>query len=140
MNVDVNWWAVILATASSMVVGSVWYAKGVFGKTWMKLTKLDEKKMKEMSSAGPLAATVVASLVTAYVLAHVSFLAHKYFNNSFFVDAVSTAFWVWLGFTAARLVVHDAFEGRPVKLTALNAAHELVTLVVMGAIIGWLGV
>lgn len=140
MSVEVNWWAVILATASSMVVGSVWYAKSVFGNAWIKLTKLDEKKMKQMSSAGPLLATVVASLVTAYVLAHVSFLAHKYFNNSFFVDAVSTAFWLWLGFTAARLVVHDVFEGRPTKLTMLNAAHELVTLVVMGAVIGWLGV
>ena len=140
MNVEVNWWAVILATASSMVVGSIWYARSVFGNMWMKLTKIDEKKMKEMSSAGPIVATIVASLVTAYILAHVSFLAHKYFNNTFFVDAVSTAFWVWLGFTAARLVVHDAFEGRPVKLTVLNSAHELVTILVMGAIIGWMGV
>ncbi len=140
MNVEVNWWAIILATASSMVVGSVWYARSVFGTMWIKLTHRDEKKMKEMNAVGPIVMTVVASLVTAYVLAHVSFLAHKFFNNSFFVDAVTTAFWLWLGFTAARLLVHDAFEGRPVKLTVLNAAHELVTLVVMGAIIGWLGV
>jgi hypothetical protein len=139
MNVEVNWLAVILATASSMVVGSIWYARSVFGDMWIKLTKQDEKKMGE--GAGPaIAVTLVVSLITAYVLAHVAFLSHKYFNNSFFVDAVSTAFWVWLGFTAARMVTHDAFERRPVKLTVLNAAHELVTLVVMGAIIGWLGV
>ncbi len=139
MGVEINWWAVILATVSSMVVGSIWYARGVFGGMWIKLTKLDEKKMGD--NAGPaLALTVVASLVTAFVLAHMSFLAHKFFNGSFFVDAVSTAFWLWLGFTAARLVVHDAFEHRPATLTVLNAAHELVTLVVMGAIIGWLGV
>lgn len=139
MNVEVNWWAVILATASSMVVGSIWYARSVFGNVWIKLTKIDEKKMGE-GAAKAIAITVLASLVTAYVLAHVTFLSHKFFNNSFFTDAVSTAFWLWLGLTAARLVVHDVFERRPVKLTVLNAAHELVTLVVMGAIIGWLGV
>ena len=139
MNVEINWWAVILATASSMVVGSIWYAKGVFGNVWMKLTKIDQKKMGDGASKA-IAITVVASLVTAYVLAHVSFLAHKFFGNSFLFDAVTTAFWLWLGLTAARLVVHDVFERRPAALTILNAVHELVTLVVMGVIIGWLGV
>jgi hypothetical protein len=139
MSVDVNWWAVILATASSMVVGSIWYARSVFGNTWIKLTKQDEKKMGEGATSA-IIVTLIVSLITAYVLAHVVFLSHKFFNNSFFVDAVSTAFWVWLGFTAARMVTHDVFERRPVKLTVLNAAHELVTLLVMGAIIGWIGV
>lgn len=139
MNVEINWWAVILATASSMVVGSIWYAKSVFGGVWMKLTKMDQKKMNEGATRA-IAVTIVASLVTAYILAHVSFLAHKFFNNSFLFDSITTAFWLWLGLTAARLVVHDVFERRPVALTVLNAAHEFVTLVVMGAIIGWLGV
>jgi hypothetical protein len=139
MNVEVNWWAVILATISSVIVGSIWYARGVFGSLWIKLTKIDEKTMAEGMTRS-MVITVIASLVTAYVLAHVSFLAHKFFGNSFFWDAFSTAFWLWLGLTAARLVVHDVFEHRPVKLTVLNAAHEFVTLLVMGAIIGWLGV
>ena len=139
MNVEVNWWAVILATASSMIVGAIWYARSVFGNTWIKLAKVDEKALRK-SSAPAMLATVVASLVTAYVLAHVAFLAHSFFNNSFMFDAVSTAFWLWLGFTAARMVTHDAFEHRPVKLTVLGATHELVTVLIMGVIIGWLGV
>jgi F0F1-type ATP synthase assembly protein I len=36
------------------------------------------------------------------------------------------------------LLTHDLFEGRRKKLTILNVAFELVTLVVMGVIIGWL--
>ena len=139
MNVDVNWWAVALATASSMAVGSVWYARGVFGNMWIKLTKQDERKMGE-GAASAIIVTLVVSFLTAYVLAHMAFLSHKFFNNSFLVDAVSTAFWAWVGFTAARMITHDAFEGRPAKLTVLNAAHELVTLLVMGVVIGWMGV
>lgn len=139
MNVEVNWWAVILATASSMVVGSIWYARSVFGNVWIKLTNIDEKKMGQ-GVAKSMVITIVASFLTAYVLAHVSFLSHKFFGNSFIWDAMSTAFWLWLGLTAARLVVHDVFEHRPTALTVLNVAHEFVTLMVMGAVIGWLGV
>lgn len=137
MDVDINWLAVILATLSSMVVGSIWYAKPVFGKEWMKLVGMtDEKANKGTTKA--ILVTLVVSFITAFVLAHVIFLSHEYFNNSYLQDAVSTAFWLWLGLTAARFITHDAFEGRPTKLTVMNVAHEFVTLIVMGSIIGLL--
>lgn len=141
MDVDINYLAVFLAAASSMVVGSVWYARGVFGNTWAKLAKVNmDKPPKSGEMVWLLGSTFVASLVTAYVLAHVTFLAHSFFNNSFLSDTLQTAFWLWLGFTAARIYVHDAFEGRRKKLTVLNAAHELVTFLAMGLIIGLMGV
>lgn len=137
MSVDVNWLAVVLAALSSMVVGSIWYLPGVFGKAWMKMAgvKMD-KKMSAGKSAWMYGSTYIASFVTAYILAHVTFLAHNYFNNSFLQDALSTGFWLWLGFTATRLYVHDTFEGKRKKLTMLNAMHELVTIEVMALIIG----
>lgn len=139
MDVQVNYWAVLLAAVSSMVVGSIWYAKNVFGTTWGKLAgvRMDRRPTTgEMVSL--LGLTFIASLVTAFVLAHVSYLSNQFFNNSFMQDAVTTAIWLWLGFTAARIYVHDAFEGRRKKLTLLNATHELVTLLVMAVIIGWI--
>jgi hypothetical protein len=137
VEVEVNYWAVLLAGISSMVVGSIWYAKGVFGDTWMKLAKVDKNKPYNMVVAMGL--TFVASLVTAYILAHVSFLSNQFFDNSFMQDSLTTAFWLWLGFTVARMLTHDLFEGRPVKLITLNAAHEFVTIMVMGLIIGLMG-
>lgn len=140
MEVTVNYWAVLVAGLSSMLVGSLWYAQGGFGKTWAKLAKVNlNKKMSNNQMAWLLGGTFVVSLVTAFVLAHVSFLAHKFFDDTFLWVSLSTAFWLWLGLVAARLYTHDSFEGRPWKLTALNAAHELVTLLVMGAIIGLMG-
>jgi hypothetical protein len=138
MDVQVNYLAVFLAMASSMVVGSVWYARPVFGNLWIKLAKVDMSKTG--SAVKPILATAVVSLITAYVLAHVAFLSNQYFGNSFLQDSLSTAFWLWLGFTAARFITHDAFEGRPVKLTALNLGNEFVTIMVMGLIIGLFGV
>lgn len=106
---------------------------------WIKLAKIDMKK-NGGNAFKPIAITMVVSLITAYVLAHVSFLSNHFFHNGFFQDAMMTAFWVWLGFTAARVITHDAFEGRPAKLTLLTVSHEFVTIMIMGAIIGWFGI
>lgn len=141
MDVEVNYLAVLLAGASSMVVGSIWYARGVFGNTWAKLAKVDMDKPMDGKKMGlMLGMTFLASLVTAFVLAHVTFLSNKFFGNSFLQDALTTAVWLWLGFTAARIFTHDLFEGRRKKLTLLNWGNELVTVLVMALIIGAMGV
>jgi ABC-type Fe3+ transport system permease subunit len=139
MNVEINYLGVVLAMLSSMVVGSIWYARGVFGNIWAKLAKVDMSGNRK-DVWKPLVTTAVASLITAYVLAHVAYLSNKFFGNSFLQDSLTTAFWLWLGLTAARFVTHDAFEGRPAKLTALNLGNELVTIMVMGLVIGLVGV
>lgn len=139
MDVEVNYLAVFLAGLSTMVVGSIWYSKGAFGTMWSNLTHVDMgAKIPAKKMAWLMGSVFVASLVTAYVLAHVMFLSHATLENTWMVAALGTAFWAWLGFTAARLYTHDAFEGRRKKLTLLNASHELVTFLVMGAILGWL--
>lgn len=135
MSVEVNWLAVVLATVSTMVVGSVWYTPKVFGNRWMRLAKI-KPSGKSSDATGAIITTLVVSFISAYVLAHVTFLAHNFFQHSFLQDALSTAFWVWLGFTAARFITHDAFEMRPKALTFLNISHEFVTFMVMGLIIG----
>ncbi len=142
MDVQVNLLAVFLAAVSTMVVGSIWYSKGVFGTTWEKLAKasMTKKNFKPSDMAWLMGSTFVASLLTAYVLAHVTYLANQFFGDSFLENALTTGFWLWLGFVATRLYVHDAFEGRRKKLTALNALHELVTFMVMALIIGLIGV
>ena len=43
---------------------------------------------------------------------------------------------MWLGFTVPSIMMNGAFEGRPWGLTLINSANSLLTLMVMGAIIG----
>lgn len=141
MEVEVNYLAVFLAAASTMVVGSIWYAKGVFGETWAKMAKVDlSKPPKGAQMAWLMGSTFVASLVTAFVLAHVTYLSFSFFDYTYMQSALTTAFWLWLGLTAARIYVHDAFEGRRKKLSFMTISHELVTLLVMAAVIGLMGV
>jgi hypothetical protein len=138
MDIEVNWLAIVLAALSTLVVGSVWYAPQGMGKQWEKLINRP-KGHKAPDPARAIIIALIVALVTAYVLAHLAFLANNYFHRSFLFDTLTTAFWVWLGLTAARMVTHDSFEGRPQRLTLMNMGHEFVTFMVMGLIIGSLG-
>ncbi len=132
---EINYWAVLLATASSMVVGSIWYTPRVFGTRWAKLANVDMDR-PAASAVMPIVVTVMMSFITAWVLAGASTIAWHFYDGGYLLAALLTALILWAGFTAARFITHDAFEGRPSSLTVINIAHELVTVVVMGLIIG----
>ena len=132
---EINYWAVILATLSSMIVGSIWYTPKVFGNYWMKTAGVTPSG-KMSDATGPIITTLLVSFVTAWVLAGASTIAWHFYGGSFFWGAIVTAVVLWAGFTAARFITHDAFDKRPSGLTMLNIAHELVTILVMAIIIG----
>lgn len=132
---EINYWAVLLATVGSMVVGSVWYTPKVFGNRWMRIAKVDPAQ----SAVGawlPLVVSVVLSFLLAWVLAGSITIAWHFYGGGFLWSAIVTAVTLWAGFTAGRIIVHDIFEGRPSSLTVLNIAHELVTVLVMALILG----
>jgi len=132
---EINYWAVLLATISSMVVGSVWYTPRVFGNYWMKQAGITPSG-DARDAIRPIAITVVVSFITAWVLAGAVFISWEFYGGSFLVNSLVTGFILWAGFTAARFITHDAFDKRTAGLTALNCAHELVTILIMALIIG----
>jgi len=52
---------------------------------------------------------------------------------------VITAFFVWVGFVLTTTATNQAFHGTKSIVTVIDAAHWLVVLAVMGAIIGAFG-
>jgi len=132
---EINYIAVILATLSSMVVGSIWYTPRVFGNYWMKQSGVTPSG-NSRDAIMPIVVTVLVSFVTAWVLAGAAYIAQAFYGGSFLLNTLITAGILWAGFTAARFVTHDAFDRRPAGLTILNIAHELVTVLVMALIIG----
>jgi hypothetical protein len=135
MGVEVSWIGIVLAVVAAMVVGFIWYSPGVFGNTWQRLAGLDSDKAKK-GMVGPMAATVIGAVLTAYILAHTAYLSHAFFKNSFFMDSVNTAFWLAIGISATTLLIHNSFEHKPWKLTAISIGNRIVSLIVMGAVIG----
>lgn len=135
---EINVWGVLAAAVSTMVVGSIWYTPKVFGTYWMRVTNVDPGG-DPRGVWKPIVLTFAVSLVSAWVLAGSAVIAQAFYGGGFLSNTLVTALILWAGFTAARFITHDAFEGRPVGLTVLNCAHELVTFMVMALVIGLLG-
>ena len=127
----VNWVAVIVATVAGLIIGFVWYAPPVFGRRWAGALGIELPQPGQTQATTYLAA-VVTALVTAYVLAVLSRgLGAVTLAEGALVGAV-----VWLGFVAPYLASGVFFERRSTEWWAINAGQAVVSLVIMGAIIG----
>ena len=133
----VNYLAVLVCGVASIIIGMVWYSpKGMFGKSWMKLSglsKMSKKELAAMQAKGKqsMVLAFVSSLVMAFVLSHLlSFL-----NAGTLSQALQTAFWVWLGFIATVVLSGVLWENKPWKLYWINSLYYLALLLAMGAIL-----
>jgi hypothetical protein len=125
---------VILAAASAMVVGTLWYSPVVFGRQWMRAIGLSDKEMgKRANVAMPI--MVIISLLTAYVLSLFTIYFHSAVGGSWWEAGINVSLLVWLGFALTTIVAHGVFEPRDKKVVYINAGNRLVTLFVMGLII-----
>jgi hypothetical protein len=137
MDLTLNWIAIALATVSSIVVGTVWYLPKVFGDRWQAMTGKDPNNPKSKPAA--YIGSFLASAVTAIVLAIAIDVAAAYFGGSFLLVAALTGAVLWAGFTASRILVHELFESRDLRIWLITAGYELITIVVMAVIIGLFG-
>jgi hypothetical protein len=78
----------------------------------------------------------VASLLTAYVLAVFTNYEIMATGDSNVVGGLMTAFWLWLGIAMTTVVANGALDTRDAKLMVIQSGNRLVTLLLMGLIIG----
>lgn len=138
MSVHVNYLAIIVAAVANMIVGSLWYSPALFGKEWMRLTGVKMGVGKSAQSAYIMAAVV--SLIEAFVLARfiTTDNASTYLPLSI-TEGLKVAAWVWLGFVATTSASGFIFEGKPMKLYQIGLGYQLVSFLIMGAIIAAMG-
>ncbi|PZF81251.1 DUF1761 domain-containing protein [Jiangella anatolica] len=137
MNISLDWLAIGLATLSTMVVGTIWYRPAVFGRRWQALTGKDPNAPANKGLA--YGGSFLASAVTAVVLAAATDVAGRDLDLEPLPAALLAAAALWLGFTAARMLVHDLFASRDLRIWLLDTCYELATVLVMAVIIGLLG-
>jgi hypothetical protein len=128
---DVNWLAVLCAAVVKFVVGGVWYSPPVFGPRWGAAVGVTPDAFRaRMLSA--MVTDLVASVVLAWVLANVL----KFTGAVGLIPGVRVSFFLWLGFVATPLLSTTVYEGRPIALFGINGAYWLVSMLIMGGIIG----
>jgi hypothetical protein len=130
MNVEINIWAVLVAAASNMVIGTLWYGP-LFGKPWLKWSGISEMKMTAVN----LIILFVGAFLMAYVLDHALIFGNAYMKTGGVSGGLMVAFWNWLGFIAVVTVGTVLWEKKPWALWLLNNGYWLVSLMVMGVIL-----
>jgi len=128
-SVFINWWALLAAALVNIVIGTFWYSKIGFGKSWAKAAG---RRPGEMAN-GRLAYTiaVIGSLVQVWVLVHFV----RYGGALDFVRGAEIGFFLWLGFVAITSLMHHAFEDRPWRLWQINAGYSLAVLLINGGLL-----
>ena len=130
----VNYVAIVMAAVVAFAFGAAWY--GALSKPWIKAVRLDPTTLK-MTTAHFLT-SFVAVLVMAWVLAGV--IGHLGQGQATLWNGVVSGFFIWLGFVATTTAVNQRYEGYGWDLTLIDWGHWLGVLLIMGAIIGWMGV
>src|SRR5262245_53542303 len=140
----INYLAIVIAAVVAWLAGAVWY--GALAKPWVAAqgttmeafqARLEARKGKLGGYASYLLA-FVAELIMAWVLA--GLIGHLGVGQVTLRNGAISGLFAWLGFVVTTLAVNNAFGGRKAMLTAIDAGHWLVVLLIMGAIIGAMGV
>jgi hypothetical protein len=127
---SVNWLAILVAAASSFVVGAVWYAPAVAGKAWMKENGFTMDDLKGGNPVVMFGLTFVLSFIIATNLAF-------FFGGK--VDLVqgmlygALAGFGWASMAVATIYI---FERKSFRLWLIHAGYITIQFVVIGAILG----
>ena len=127
----INWWAILVAVIAKQALGALWYSPVVFGPAWCELAGVSEQEMKA-GLVKALIPDVVAAFVMAFVLVH----AVHYAGAQSLGQGAAVGFFNWLGFILVVQLDDWAAAKRPLGFLAINAGANLVSLLIMGAILG----
>lgn len=127
---DINWIAVIVAVVVAQVIGFLWYGP-LFGKRWMAWVGKTPEEMQEGATPA-IVVGVISSVLSAVVLALLLTLDAAPDVTS----GVTLGLLVSIGFAVTSIVTNGMFEGRNQNLMWLYSAYQVVSITVMGAILG----
>ncbi|MBH0109534.1 DUF1761 domain-containing protein [Salinibacterium sp. NG22] len=131
-----NFLAIAVATVAGMLVGWAWFSPALLGKPWAARAGID---LAAKTPGWAYLLALVATAITATVLALAAAIAHDQFGGSFLTVTLAVASIGWLGFTASRNAVEYLFEKKSPTLFAIDMGHQLAVLIVMSVVIGLFG-
>lgn len=126
----VNWLAVAVAALSAFMVGGIWYSKLLFGNAWMVDSNLSMEQINTGNKGKIFGFTAFFSFLMAVNL------------GMFLADAKTDLAWgatagclagIW---TFGAIAIHSLFELKSWRYIFINGGYSLVSLTLMGAIIG----
>ena len=126
---SINWLSIFVAALSSFVVGGLWYGP-IFGKVWMRSFGFTEEDLKKRNVPLTFGLSLLLAFIAALIL-----------DMFIGVDAglafgASAGFFAGFGWVATMLGILYLFEMQSLKAYSINAGYCILTLTIIGAILG----
>jgi hypothetical protein len=155
---EINWLSLVLAAASSLVVGMIWYNPKVFGNAWMKETGItmnpnEKPNMVKMFGLSLIYAFLMAFIFQPIVIHQFGALGmvggdadHALPSYTSFMNDYGTAFktfkhgafhgfWIGLFLILPSIGISSSYEKRSFKYVLISGGYWVVTCMFMGGII-----
>ena len=127
-----NYWAILVAAIASFVFEAVWYS--IFLQKWLDGTG---RTMAWLAAAGMSEALQYGTaLVSAGVIATAISCVTQLTGPQTALRGIRVAVMLWLGFVVTTWATEYICEVRPLSLFAINTGFWLVSMSLMGAIVG----
>ena len=128
---NINFWAVLLAAFTKVILGSFWYSPLILGKSWMDENRFTEEDFKK---GHPLRLMAIYSLSFAFLAA----LAMSFFitpesttlSGAGFGAVVSI---VWISTSKANTTLYENYS---LRHYLIHAGYDVCSYTAMGAILG----
>ena len=127
---EVNYFAVLIATVTTMVLGFLWYSPVLLGNAWMKYRGLSKN---EMSGGGAMTyvLTALTALGGSFILALLLTLA----DESTMSDGLVVGLLIGIS-VSLKIGMNYLFEGHKLGLYFITIGYHLVSYAIAGLIIG----
>ena len=126
---NINLLSVIVATLSSFLIGGIWYGP-LFGKAWMKEFNFTEEDLKKRSIPKTFGFSILLAFIAAIILE--MFIG----SEADFTFGAMAGFFAGIGWVATFLGILYLFEMHSLKAYFINAGYCIISLTIMGAVLG----
>lgn len=133
---NVNWFSMILAALTPMLVGFIYYHKAVFGKAWMASIGMTEEKAKEANMVVTFGVSIVLSFLLSVFLLN---FCNDGINQEGAFDTFQHGAWhgafLAIIVVAPVMITNGLFEQKSWKNMLINVGYWIITLMLMCGIL-----
>lgn len=126
---NLNWLAILVAAVSAFALGGLWYS-ALFAKRWAKETGITSESASRRNMGRTFGLAFLLSFVAAV------FLALFIGNDNGAAFGAMAGFMAGLGWVFTFLGIIYLFESKSLALFLINSCYSILSLTIMGLIIG----
>jgi hypothetical protein len=127
---NLSWLAIIVAAASSFVLGGLWYSPLLFANRWMKESGVKKETVGNANMVKVFSLAFILSFIAAFFLA---MFIGKGTGGAF---GAMAGFMAGFGWVLTSTGLSYLFESRTFMHFLINAGYSVFNLTIMGLIIG----